>query len=117
MAQPSRLRGHMKGAAMTTLDMSTPGELRLVLSGAAENVILTTLRHWPYWLRAEVESDPADATQHLSVTLVAGRGQEATLREILRRSFGLVFPLEGGSTALVTLEPPAPRRRGGSRRG
>lgn len=102
---------------MTTLDVSTPGELRLVLHGAAENVILTTLRRWPYWLRAEVERDPTDATQYLSVTLVTGRGQEATLREILRRSFGLTFPVEGGSRVLVVPETPAPSRRGaGSRR-
>lgn len=86
---------------MTTLDMSTPGELRLVLHGAAENVILTTVRRWPYWIRVEVEHDPADRTKCVSVTLVTGCDQESTLREILRRSFGLIFPPEGGSRTLV----------------
>ena len=97
---------------MTTLDMSSPDELRLVLYGVAENAILTTLRRWPHWLRAEVERDPADPSQCLSVTLITGREQEATLREILRRSFGLIFPAEGGSRDLVLPPEPKPRRGG-----
>lgn len=103
---------------MTTLDMSVADELRLVLSGAEEQAILATLRRWPYWLRAEVERDPADASQCLSVTLIAERSQEATLREILRRSFGLTFPAEGGSRTMVAPAVPQPRPRGfGARRG
>ena len=39
---------------MTTLDVNTPGELRRVLRGPAENAILNTLRHWPYWIGVEV---------------------------------------------------------------
>lgn len=102
---------------MTTLDLSDPEELRLVLRGSAEQAILATLRRWPYWLRAEVERDPADSSLCVAVTLVTGRGQEATLREILRRSFGLIFPPEGGSRALVALPAPvSPRRSYGSRR-
>lgn len=102
---------------MTTLDLSSPGELRLVLRGAGENAILATLRRWPHWLRAEVERDPADTAQCVSVTLVASRGQEATLREILRRSFGLTFPVEGGSLTPVIPAAPASTRRGfGARR-
>lgn len=103
---------------MATLDMSSPDELRLVLSGAGEEAILATLRRWPHWLRAEVEHNPTDTSQALSITLVAARSQETTLREILRRSFGLTFPTEGGSREMV--EPPAPksRRQGvGARRG
>jgi hypothetical protein len=97
---------------MPTLDLSTPDELRLTLRGAAENTILTTLRRWPYWLRAEVEHDPADGAQCLAVTLITGRGQEVTLREILRRSFGLTFPPEGGDIALKPVPPPRAPRRG-----
>ncbi|RRR70264.1 MAG: hypothetical protein EI684_13605 [Candidatus Viridilinea halotolerans] len=97
---------------MTTLDMSTPGELRLVLQGEAENVILTTVRRWPHWLRAEVERNPADQSQCVAVTLVTESGQEATLREILRRSFGLIFPPEGGSRTLVAPPNAKPRPRG-----
>lgn len=86
---------------MTTLDVSVPGELRLVLRGAAENAILETLRHWPYWLRVEVERDPADQAQCRSITLITGRNQEATIREVLRRSFRMTFPPEGGDRPLV----------------
>jgi hypothetical protein len=101
-----------KGELMPTLDLSSPEELRLILRGAAENTILATLRRWPYWLSAEVEHDPVDRAQVLSVTLVTGRAQEATLREILRRSFGLAFPPEGGDIALKPVPAPPPPRRG-----
>jgi hypothetical protein len=97
---------------MTTLDMSVPGEVRLILRGAAENVILTTLRRWPHWLRAEVEHAPDEPTRCVAVTLVTERQQEATIREILQRSFGLKFPAEGGSLPLTLPSPPATRRRG-----
>jgi hypothetical protein len=96
---------------MTTLDMSTPGELRLVLRGAAENAILNTLRHWPHWLRVELERDPADRTQYRSITLITGRNQEATIREVLRRSFRMTFPPEGGDRAMVVEPAPALVRR------
>ncbi len=95
---------------MATLDMSSPGELRLVLRGAHENAILNTLRHWPHWSRVEVERDPADQKQCLSVTLIADRSQETTIREVLRRSFRMTFPPEGGDQTL-TLEPPPERVR------
>lgn len=96
---------------MTTLDMSTPGELRLVLRGAAENPILDTLRHWPYWLRVEIERDSADRTRYHSVTLITGRNQEATIREVLWRSFRLTFPPEGGDQKLVVAATQEPTRR------
>lgn len=96
---------------MTTLDVSTPGELRLVLRGAAENAVLDTLRRWPYWLGVEVERDPADRAQCLSVTLIADRHQEATIREVLRRSFGMTFPPEGGDQPLAVEASPKPARR------
>lgn len=96
---------------MTTLDISTPDELRLTLHGAAENTILATLRRWPHWLRAELERDPADTSQYLTVTLITSRSQEATIRDILQRGFGMVFPREGGSMAFVP-GPAAPSKRG-----
>lgn len=97
---------------MATFDLHVPGELRLILRGADENRVLETLRRWPYWLRAELEHDPVDTTRILTVTLIAGREQEAMLREILRRSFGLEFPAEGGSLELPPAPPPKPARRG-----
>lgn len=103
---------------MTTLDLSNPDELRLVLRGAAENAILETLRRWPHWLRVEVERDPADPALYVGVTLVASRDQEPTIREILRRSFAMNFPVEGGSCTLGIPSAPDPklRRRGFSAR-
>jgi hypothetical protein len=97
---------------MTTLDLSTPGELRLILRGEEENIILTTLRRWPHWLRAEVEHDPINKAHTLAVTLITDRDQEATLREILRRSFGMTFPSEGGDITMRPPPPPKPQRRG-----
>jgi len=96
---------------MTTLDISTPGTLRLILRGAAENAILNTLRYWPYWQSVEVEHDPDDTARHLSVTLITGQNHEVVLREILRRSFGMTFPPEGGERALVVEPAPQPVRR------
>lgn len=101
---------------MTTLDLRMPGELRLVLRGATENAILNTLRSWSYWIRVELEPDPADATQYLSVTLITGRNQETTIRDVLRRSFGMTFPPEGGDCVLKAVAAPAPGRRGSSTR-
>jgi len=106
------LKYDAKGEPMTTLDLSIPGELRLTLRGAEENVILTTLRRWPNWLRAEVERDPMDPTQCMAVTLVADRYQETTIREILQRSFGMRFPTEGGDQTIKVDPRPAPVRRG-----
>jgi hypothetical protein len=97
---------------MATLDLSSPEELRLTLRGPDENTILTTLRRWPHWLRADVERDPEHTAQVIAVTLIADRNQEATLREILRRSFGMTFPTEGGDFAFTPPPAPAPMRRG-----
>jgi hypothetical protein len=91
---------------MTTLDLSVPGELRLILRGTAENVILTTVRRWPHWLRAEVERDPVDPSQCVAVTLITDRVQELTIREILQRSFGMRFPVEGGDQPIEIASPP-----------
>lgn len=101
---------------MATFELSTSGELRLTLRGTAENSILSTLRRWPHWLRAEVERDPEDAAQCVAVTLIADRAQEATLREILRRSFGMTFPPEGGNFAFTPPPVPASQRRGPGQR-
>jgi hypothetical protein len=98
---------------MTTLSVSPAGELCLTLRGAAENRILTTLRHWPYWRRADIERDPNDPQRCLSVTLVTDQIYEPMVRDILQRSFGLKFPSEGGSSELG---PEPPLRTGRRRR-
>jgi hypothetical protein len=94
---------------MPTLDLNIPDELHLVLRGEAENVILTTLRRWPHWLRVEIERDPQDSNRYIAVTLVADRAHETTLRDILRHSFRITFPLEGGES--IARVPSARRSR------
>lgn len=58
--------------------------------------MLTVVRRWSAWTRAEIEGHvPGDAEVSV-VTLTAERGTDATIREIMYRSFRLVFPTEGG---------------------
>src|SRR5689334_12333500 len=97
---------------MTTLSISDSGELCLTLRGAAENRILATVRRWPYWRRADVERDPVNDAICISVTLVTDQTYEATVREILKRSFGMTFPATGGSSEIAP-EPPARSSRRG----
>jgi hypothetical protein len=97
---------------MTTLSTSAAGELCLTLRGAEENRVLTTLRHWPYWRRADIERDPADPERCISITLVTDQIYEPMVRDILQRGFGLKFPAEGGSSELGPAPPPRPSRRG-----
>ena len=95
---------------MTILSISESGEFCLILRGAAENRILATLRHWPYWRRVALERDPTNTQQYLAVTLIADQAHEAIVRDILKRSFGLTFPASGGSCELPPV-PPAPLSR------
>jgi len=97
---------------MTTLSISETGEVCLTLRGAAENRILATVRRWPHWRRVSFERDPVNTDQCLAITLVADQAYESTVREILKRGFGLTFPPSGGSCELPP-EPPAPPRRRG----
>lgn len=85
---------------MSTLLLSDTGEVALTLRGAAEDQILTTVRRWPHWQRVTIERDPSNAKRCLSVTLITDQLYESTVREILRRSFGMTFPIEGGSSEI-----------------
>lgn len=96
---------------MSTLSTNTAGELLLTLRGENEDRILTTVRRWPHWQRVVVERDPEDSRRCLSVTLVTDVAFEAVVREILRRSFNLIFPDAGGSVELALPEPPARGRK------
>jgi hypothetical protein len=98
---------------MTMLSIAETGEFSLTLRGAAENRILATVRRWPYWQRVDIERDPANTECCLSVTLIADRIYEATIREILKRSFGMTFPAMGGSCEIGPEPPRVSRRRGG----
>jgi hypothetical protein len=96
---------------MPTLSIAETGEVYLTLRGAAENRILSTVRRWPYWRRADIERDPIDAERCLSVTLVTDQIYESIVREILHRSFGMTFPKAGGSSELGPEPPARPRQR------
>lgn len=104
-----------KERSLTTLSTSQTGELCLTLRGEAENRILTTLRRWPHWQRVTIERDPENADRCLAVTLVAEAAFESTIREILKRSFNLTFPEDGGTSELAA-EAPAPARAARGRR-
>ena len=97
---------------MTTLSIGADGEVCLTLRGAAENCILTTLRHWPYWREVTLERDSIDTDRCLAVTLITDRVYESTVREILKRSFGLTFPKTGGSCDLPPRSAASPNQRG-----
>jgi hypothetical protein len=101
-----------KGPLMTTLYISETGELYLTLRGAAENRILTSVRRWPHWRRVDIERDPMSAERTLSVTLVTDQIYESTVREILKRSFGMTFPADGGSSEMAPEPPSRSKRRG-----
>lgn len=96
---------------MATLSTNGSDDLSLTLRGAREDRILATVRHWPHWSQVSVERDPANDARCLSVTLTTQRLYEATLREILRRSFGLNFPADGGDSELAADPPESERRR------
>ncbi|HWQ13231.1 MAG TPA: hypothetical protein VNL77_10545 [Roseiflexaceae bacterium] len=98
---------------MASLLIHGSEEVSLTLRGPEENRILVTVRRWPYWNQVRVERDPLDATRCLAVTLTTSRLNESTLREILRRSFGLSFPPGGGDSEILAAprEPGVRRRR------
>ena len=91
---------------MAHLSYPSPAEVQLRL-GPREDAILTVVRRWAWWTRAEVEGRlPGDA-QVAAVILTAERGVDGTIREILQRSFQLVFPADGGEGAPVVRGPGA----------
>jgi|SRR3954465_8998088 hypothetical protein len=96
---------------MTTLSISESGELSLTLRGTEEDRILTTVRRWPHWRSVAIERDPVNAAHTLAVTLVTDQTYESTVREILKRSFGMTFPEAGGSSEIGPEPPTRPSRR------
>lgn len=97
---------------MTTLSVTDAGELYLTLRGEEENRILTTMRRWPHWQRVVIERDPANAQRYLAITLMADAIHEPIVREILRRSFSMTFPINGGSCELALQEQTPHKTRG-----
>jgi hypothetical protein len=97
---------------MTTLFINETGELCLTLRGAAENRILTSVRRWPHWRRVDIERDPVSVERTLAVTLITDQIYESTVREILKRSFGMTFPVDGGTIEIGPEPPSRSRQRG-----
>lgn len=95
---------------MAYLSYPSANEVQLRLS-AQENAILTVVRRWGWWTRAEVEGHVPGEGQVTAVILTAGRGSDPTIRRILRLSFHLVFPAEGGTGIAGAAPPVTPPRR------
>ena len=95
---------------MAYLSYPSTSEVQLRL-GAQEQAIFTVVRRWGWWTRAEVEGQVPGEGQVTAVILTAGRGSDQTIRRILRRSFQLVFPAEGGAGIVGAAPPAAPPRR------
>lgn len=95
---------------MAHLSYPSLAEVQLRL-GPREDAILAVVRNWAWWLRAEVEGKLPGYSEVAMVTLTAERAQDATIREILDRSFQLVFPLDGGEGTAVVREPVSSTKR------
>jgi hypothetical protein len=96
---------------MAHLSYPSATEVQLRL-GAQEDAILAVVRHWRWWTHAEVEGHVPGDPQVAAVILTAERGADQTIRDILRRSFQMVFPAEGGAGTLVATKQDArPRHR------
>ncbi len=85
---------------MAHLSYPSPLEVQLRL-GPREDEILTVVGRWAWWTSAEVEGRMPGSTEVSAVILTAERATETTIREILHRSFRIVFPVTGGDGALV----------------
>lgn len=96
---------------MATLSINEAGELCVTLRGEAEDRVLTTMRGWLHWLRVDIERDAQNPALCIAVTLITTREHESTIREILKRGFGLNFPAEGGSGNIAPLPVVRSRQR------
>jgi hypothetical protein len=85
---------------MAHLSYPSPLEVQLRL-GPREDAILTVVGRWAWWTSAEVEGLLPGSSEVSAVILTAERATEATIREIMHRSFRLVFPPTGGDGAQV----------------
>jgi len=79
---------------MAYLNYPSTTEVQLQLD-AKEGAILAVVRGCPWWTKADIER-ALGSTLVTSVTLTTTQAMDSTLRRILRMSFGLVFPKEGG---------------------
>ena len=85
---------------MAYLGYPVPEEVQLRLD-AADDKILTVVRHCTWWTRADVRGRLPGSSLVAEVVLTADRSQDETIRDILLRSFQLVFPPDGGEGMLA----------------
>ena len=93
---------------MAYLSYLSSSEVQLRL-GPQEDAILTVVRRWGWWKRAEVEGQMPGEPQVTAVILVAERAMDQTIRKILHRSFHIVFPADGGEGTPMVLPMPDAR--------
>ncbi len=98
---------------MAHLSYPSSTQVRLRL-GPRENAILTVVRKCSWWTGAEVEGRMAGDAEVSAVILTAERASDSTIREIMHRSFRLVFPEDGGE-GMVADQSAAVRPRRGAR--
>lgn len=96
---------------MANLSYPSPTQVRLRL-GPRENAILTVVRKCAWWTCAEVEGQMAGDAEVSAVILTAERASDPTIREILHRSFRLVFPVDGGEGTVAEPAASVRTRRG-----
>lgn len=96
---------------MAHLSYPSPAEVQLRL-GPREDAILTVVRHLAWWTRAEFEGRLPGAAQVSAVILTAERSTDTMIREILHRSFQLVFPTGGGEGTQSVPGPGGRTKRG-----
>jgi hypothetical protein len=84
-----------RNRTMAQLVYPSPTEVQLRLDGT-EDRILTVVRHCTWWTHAEVLGRSPGSSLVAEVILTAERSYDETIRDILLRSFQLVFPTEGG---------------------
>ena len=85
---------------MAHLSYPDATEVQLRLE-AKEEAILAVVRKCPWWLEANVEGRFPGSKIVSAITLTAERRMNETIREIMLRSFQIVFPPEGGEGTLA----------------
>lgn len=95
---------------MAQLNYPSATEVQLRL-GSQEDAILKVVRRWGWWTRADVEGRVPGESQVTAVILTAARSEDRMIRDILHRSFQIVFPAEGGEGVATALEPKPRARR------
>lgn len=94
---------------MAHLRYPSSSELELQL-GPHENEILSVVRHCGWWTRAKIEGRAPGEAEVVAVSLFADRSMDTTVREILQRSFQLIFPVDGGEGEHGIFKRPAYER-------